>query len=741
MWGKLETATQVSVRAQQRVLLADREVAACEHACILLGQQMESQARTNHDILDELRERGRGAEQRALALEGQMRVAQASATGAASKEAVAMLAQHQREITAEASSFLAARQAVTAEEIAQAQRETRRYEEMARRVTAGTQATSAMEQQWAHAAAAWASELADSGARHDHVAAQLRLVEHKAHASVSQLRMAEQTMHAAGETARHADHEVVVWRNRYYDECSACIAAGAAAQRRVEEVSRSAAETCDSLRRFSAAQGGRQEPVRREPGHGGQRAADDGGGWETWYGVGDVDDGVDDPTSGGERPWDGGGLGERQQGGHQPEHRRQGAPGASGGPGSLPGGSARAGVTADVSSPATPGRALRKEAEKVVVPDYPSIAGVRGWMATLMHNVAAASAHDDPARVVTWMKQVTAPRARLEDFDVCESEFQSLDGKLMTAMKTMLDRSSAKAKPIVHRVEREMQNAIHRNALIRGRHIVFLLIDSFRSFDNSDVYYGYDHLMTLTMAGTDLESFVHSWEHIVDNIQGGTPPGASLREPFYRKIKGCAALEYDIREYERMPEGHANKTYEWLYARVQLVLRNKRMTSNLEERDQAIREAANPRNKRHNDSAAPAASSLGVSSGHSPSRREASQNVSSERAPGKGTGGKIGTGSKGKKGTVRTLSPKGKGKGQPPGKGDVKGKSAAGHCFYFHKGQCARGTECRFLHDRSLSAAEVAKPLHAPTSRASSKGPGGKGPGDGVPATYCYRFV
>ena len=129
----------------------------------------------------------------------------------------------------------------------------------------------------------------------------------------------------------------------------------------------------------------------------------------------------------------------------------------------------------------------------------------------------------------------------------------------MTAMKAMLDRASGKGKNIVHRMEREMLNATQRGALIRGRHIVYMLLDSLRSFDNSDMCYGYDHLMTITLHGSDLEWFVRQWEHVIDNLQGGVPAGTNLRDAFYRKIKDCAILSHDIREYERLPEGDGNK--------------------------------------------------------------------------------------------------------------------------------------------------------------------------------------
>ena len=146
-------------------------------------------------------------------------------------------------------------------------------------------------------------------------------------------------------------------------------------------------------------------------------------------------------------------------------------------------------------------RVVRKEAEKVIAPDFPSIAGVRSWVASLAHQVAAASGRANAARVVEWVKAATLRDAKMHDFDQCEPEFQSLDGKLMTAMKAMLDRAAGKAKGIVHRVEREMQNALQRNALTRGRHIVFMVVDSLRSFDNSDMYCGFDHLVTVALHG------------------------------------------------------------------------------------------------------------------------------------------------------------------------------------------------------------------------------------------------
>jgi len=56
-----------------------------------------------------------------------------------------------------------------------------------------------------------------------------------------------------------------------------------------------------------------------------------------------------------------------------------------------------------------------------------------------------------------------------------------------------------------------MEEAMKVFELIKGRQIVHMLLAHFKTFDNSEMVYGFDHLSSL-VCGTDLHAFVSHWK-------------------------------------------------------------------------------------------------------------------------------------------------------------------------------------------------------------------------------------
>ena len=89
-----------------------------------------------------------------------------------------------------------------------------------------------------------------------------------------------------------------------------------------------------------------------------------------------------------------------------------------------------------------------------------------------------------------------------------------------------------------------------------------MLNESFKTFDRSELLFGFDHLGRRQIANRDVHEFVVSWNHVLDNLGTGKLDPFMLRDVFYRKIKEESDLKYDLNKYERMKEGDPDKTYE-----------------------------------------------------------------------------------------------------------------------------------------------------------------------------------
>ncbi len=129
-------------------------------------------------------------------------------------------------------------------------------------------------------------------------------------------------------------------------------------------------------------------------------------------------------------------------------------------------------------------------------------------------------------------------------------------------MQQIIAHGGQDAKELKDLVNRKMDEALKTYTLLKGRQIVFLLLEKFKTFDNSEMVYGCDHLVKCE-CGTDLHAFLIQWQKILDNMCAAMPT-VNLRDVFYRKIKHVEQLKQDMNKYERYFENDPNKTYEWL---------------------------------------------------------------------------------------------------------------------------------------------------------------------------------
>ena len=139
-------------------------------------------------------------------------------------------------------------------------------------------------------------------------------------------------------------------------------------------------------------------------------------------------------------------------------------------------------------------------------------------------------------------------------------------------MTMMIHKAGVRAKRYRDRVNLNMEEALKTGVMIKGRQIVWMLLDSFKTFDRSSIIYGFDHLSALKITGGDLHDFLIQWNYVLSNMGDEPLSTELLRDVFYRKIEGVTELEYDLNTYERMQESNPRKCYEFLTECVELSL-------------------------------------------------------------------------------------------------------------------------------------------------------------------------
>ena len=138
-----------------------------------------------------------------------------------------------------------------------------------------------------------------------------------------------------------------------------------------------------------------------------------------------------------------------------------------------------------------------READKVDVPPFPDITQIAPWRTKLMNSVAVASGNSDYYRVTLWLAETWSGKNLEELADSGGTTFVMLDLKLASAMTTMMHKGGERSKRFRDRVNLKMEEASKMGDIIKGRQIVWMLLDSFKTFDRSAVVYGFDHLSTL----------------------------------------------------------------------------------------------------------------------------------------------------------------------------------------------------------------------------------------------------
>ena len=167
--------------------------------------------------------------------------------------------------------------------------------------------------------------------------------------------------------------------------------------------------------------------------------------------------------------------------------------------------------------------------------------------------------------------------------------FVTLDLTLASAMTAMMHKAGEKAKRLRNRANLKMEDASKRGDIIKGRQIVWMLLDSFKTFDRSSIIYGFYHLSALKVTDGDLHEFVIQWNCVLSNMGDIQMSTMLLRDAFYRKIEKVTELAYDLNQYERVHESDPRKSYEFLMECGESAIRMQDKRKNMMDREQVLR--------------------------------------------------------------------------------------------------------------------------------------------------------
>ena len=128
-----------------------------------------------------------------------------------------------------------------------------------------------------------------------------------------------------------------------------------------------------------------------------------------------------------------------------------------------------------------------------------------------------------------------------------------MDIKLALSLQTMLRNAPDDAKDVAHDIQLHYERRQRENKLIKGREIIAIVLQSFRSSDRSDMTFTIEHLIRLEYPGC-----------LLNLRKEDTPREITLWDILYHKIKGSRKLEFGLNTYARQPDAHSEKSDRFL---------------------------------------------------------------------------------------------------------------------------------------------------------------------------------
>ncbi len=374
--------------------------------------------------------------------------------------------------------------------------------------------------------------------------------------------------------------------------------------------------------------------------------------------------------------------------------------------------------SAKAGSSESKSRISRREADKVIVPPWPKSHDLEGWKSQLISNVLSACADTDQEAWICWLGEAFRMNPDVTALgDSGGPRFTTIDVKLANALTSMIASSGDSGKEVGMDIKVLTLDLARKDppGIIKGRQMIAMIMDSFRSSAHTDLAFTGKHLYEMIYPGDNkLGVFKAQWIHILASMrEDDKPRGLALRDILYDKIKGSNLMAFDIQYYRKKPEGHPEKTYEYLMEMITRTISTEREEKNRLEKSKGIQQILGAKalavEKTGKDNAKPDKNPKSqVDNSAAPVVAKAPPKTRPEPGKGKGKDGK----GKGK----------GKGKDRSRERSSSADRKKIPCVFHFQKGGCSKGKDCQFSHSKKS------------LPRGSSHGPG-KGKGDGKART------
>ena len=149
----------------------------------------------------------------------------------------------------------------------------------------------------------------------------------------------------------------------------------------------------------------------------------------------------------------------------------------------------------------------RKEADKVVVPNWPRIHELEFWKSQVTANIVAASGDLDHDAWTSWIAPTFKISPDIEG-DLAGSgdvRYNSVDVKLASALMAMMQNGGDQTREVLDETRLKMAKGCRGGTptILKGRQLLAMIVDSFRSASNTDLVFTIRHFYDLPYPGNN----------------------------------------------------------------------------------------------------------------------------------------------------------------------------------------------------------------------------------------------
>ena len=137
------------------------------------------------------------------------------------------------------------------------------------------------------------------------------------------------------------------------------------------------------------------------------------------------------------------------------------------------------------------------------------------------------------------------------------------------------------------------EKALMQGKLLKGRQLVWLIFDHFRLNADMKLVYDIEDITALEYPGdAQIHSFWRLWFMMVAECET-TLGEKALRNILYRQLKKSTELVQDLAYYDRQPEGHEHKMYQYLIKIMERMMERRQEEKNQDDWKKGINKAGN----------------------------------------------------------------------------------------------------------------------------------------------------